>query len=648
MNALTKTLTWTTAMLLVSCQTLATSSGYSIGLNFGADEWYSGDPEVASNAGTLAPSAVAGVDAVKQANWNNLTLATGSAGSLIADNQGVAAATSATVDWTCPNTWASTGRGEDNNGFPTNSPDFVLMTGYLDTGDPTTTTVTISGLPSQLTSGYDVYVYLLGGTGGDRGGGYRITDLLGSPLKDYLIGDGAVNPTNFVRDLGLTHNDKGDYLVFRGLTAGDIIVEATTEAPYGMVRAPINAIQLVAAARDTTAPTVPPVMFAAAGAHFVDLRWDPATDNSGAVYYYEIDRGGTVVGTTTTTNFQDTSVAPGTPYTYRVRAVDDSYNASAYSTAVPVTTQTEVQGTGYLKFEAWTGMPDGTAVSLLTDWIAAGNPPSFVSYTPAFSSRPVYPDDTHEQYGAIISGWLTPTEGGNYTFFVGSDDASQLWVSTDATTNNLQLVAEETDCCDAFQEPGALNDDGITSPTSTAIPLVAGQRYFVQLLYKEGASGDYGQVAWRHANDTTPAGALTPIPSPYLSTLVDTTGASVAIATQPANATAFEGTTATFSVTATFTSPYVTAPAYQWYRNGQLIPSAAAASYTTPDVSLTADQGAKFMCSVSVPGASVTSAEATLTVTEDTTAPTVRAPVFNSTELPDPDAPVTATPPEML
>ena len=57
------------------------------------------------------------------------------------------------------------------------------MIGYLDTGDPSTTQVTITGLPTQLTSGYDVYVYMLGGTGGNRGGGYRITDTSGTGMK---------------------------------------------------------------------------------------------------------------------------------------------------------------------------------------------------------------------------------------------------------------------------------------------------------------------------------------------------------------------------------------------------------------------------------------------------------------------------------
>ncbi|MCC7374422.1 MAG: Ig-like domain-containing protein [Verrucomicrobiales bacterium] len=617
MKSLTRTVVCLAAPTLLACQALATGTGYSLGLNFGADE-----PN-AAGTGRVPVSSVAGVDAVKQANWNNLEQLSGNATALVADNAGTPATTSAAVDWSCANTWASTGRGEENNGFTPGTPDHALMIGYLDTGDPTTTTVNISGLPSQLTSGYDVYVYLLGGSGGNRGGGYRILDASGNVLRDYLVGDGAVNPSTWVRDLGLNHADKGNYVVFRGLTASSIIVEATTEAPNGMVRAPINAIQLVAATRDTTAPSVPANLSSAlVGANLVNLKWDAATDNSGAVHHYEIDRGGTIIGKTSGTTFEDRSVSPSTGYSYKVKAVDDSLNASALSGALAVTTVGEVEKTGQVKFEAWTGMDAGTAVSLLTDWIDAGNKPTLVSYTTSLDSRPVYPDDTHEQYGAILSGWLTPKVGGAYTFFLRSDDASELWLSTTDKAADLVKIAEQTGCCNAFTEPDTANP-GTPAYTSLPVTLAANTKYWIQLIYKEGGGGDYGQVAWRLAGDTTAASALAPITGSYLSSLVDATGASINITQQPQAVSVPEGTTTTFSVASTFTSPYALAASYQWYRNDQVIQGAIEATYTTPELSITGDNGAKFKCVASVPGASVTSTEAVLTVVKDTVAPKI-------------------------
>src|SRR5215831_10136209 len=78
----------------------------------------------------------------------------------------------------------------------------------------------------------------------------------------------------------------------------------------------------------------------------------------------------------------------------------------------------QVETPGFLKFEYWVGMDNGTAVSLLTDYIAAGNTNSILSYASSFDSRTVFPDDSHEQYGAILSGWLNPTVSSDYTFFL--------------------------------------------------------------------------------------------------------------------------------------------------------------------------------------------------------------------------------------
>ena len=82
------------------------------------------------------------------------------------------------------------------------------------------------------------------------------------------------------------------------------------------------------------------------------------------------------------------------------------------------------------------------------------------------------------------------------------------------------------------------------------------------------------------------------------------------IFTQPQNASVFEGQTATFSVDATG------APlSYQWLRNGVPIPGATAASYTTPALTIAADNGATYSVVITngVPG-TATSANATLTV----------------------------------
>jgi len=82
------------------------------------------------------------------------------------------------------------------------------------------------------------------------------------------------------------------------------------------------------------------------------------------------------------------------------------------------------------------------------------------------------------------------------------------------------------------------------------------------------------------------------------------------ISTQPGNVSIVSGNTATFTVSAGGTAPLT----YQWQKNGTAVMGATAASYTTPAESVS-DTGAKFAVVVTNYSGSVTSANATLSVT---------------------------------
>ncbi len=245
---------------------------YSIGVNFTDD----------NRDGSLGQADVAGTDLTAQPHWNNaLGVTTPAAGplALVGDEGGVAKATTATVEWSgSGNTWASTGRGEENN--PLTGPDHLLMSGFLDTSGDSTTKIAIKGLGAKLTSGkYDVVVYALGGVAGGRGGAYRVTDADGKVLKDYVLTLSAENPKTLERvPVGpkFTPGDPstygtGSYIVFSGLSASSIIIEGTTQnvdpadpstpdlGVGGTQRAPINAVQLVAPTGLFDVKTVPTI-----------------------------------------------------------------------------------------------------------------------------------------------------------------------------------------------------------------------------------------------------------------------------------------------------------------------------------------------------------------------------------------------------
>jgi hypothetical protein len=303
-----------------------------------------------------------------------------------------------------------------------------------------------------------------------------------------------------------------------------------------------------------------------------------------------------------------------------------------------------VETPGFLKYQCW--FPPIRDASMVGTGIATfladpnyPNTPDMTSYAGGWNTRSVFPDDTHEQYGARLDGWITPTVTGDYNFYIRSDDSSQLYVSTDSTEASLQLVAEELNCCNPFMEPGVGQQT-----TMAPIHLDAGQKYAVQVLLKEGTGGDFVQVAWQEVGGTNAAASLVPLTSTVLSSMADPAGASLTITQQPADVSTPENAPVTFTVAATAVTPYgqytaggtpalgAAAPLgtkaqiatfYQWFTNGVEVTGANDTNFTIAWPKKAQDNGKKVKCYVAVPGIPLYSREATLTVTTDSTAPTV-------------------------
>ena len=133
---------------------------------------------------------------------------------------------------------------------------------------------------------------------------------------------------------------------------------------------------------------------------------------------------------------------------------------------------------------------------------------------------PALTNADNNTYGARLRAWLTPEQSGDYEFFIRADDQGELRVSTDDKFDNFNDVdfvlnnlpeAADTTAGDTFQETG------IDASVSLPVSLVAGRKYALQVIWKEGNGGDYVQVAWRRVGDPTPADQLQPIPSRLLS-----------------------------------------------------------------------------------------------------------------------------------
>ncbi len=496
----------------------------TVGIAFGRDD--------NGNGGPLAATAVAG--AVPQANWNNVNGAAGSAaaGSIMADAAGAATPTTISVEWSSPNTWASTGRGEENNGFPAGSADRDLLKGYLDSNDSTSySMVTVSGIPPEFTSGgYDVLVYHVGGVAG-RGGAYTING-------ETKFGTDGANTNPHKEDPGVNVNDTGTYTRFRGQFGSSFTVRGSANAaefPAGSVnfRAPINAIQIV---RNT----------------------DP---NAGLVRGYLTKRRYDNIGGSVN--------------------IADLLNNPKY-----INDQADVN-------------------CLRTD----------------FSANDA---DECDNCGIVVRGFFIPTASGPHTFYISADDGAALFLSTDDTAANKVQIATEPVWTGRRDYRGEAAGGGRGEPpinTSAPINLLAGVKYYIEGAVKEGGGGDNLDVAVQGPGDAEVQDGDRPIFGSRIATMVDLTGSSLAITTQPNALTRVsEGNTFSVSVASAATSPLCGAKAlYQWQRKEAggtsfvNIPGANSADFSIA-VATPADHLAAFRCEVSFLGIQRVSSEAILEV----------------------------------
>lgn len=101
------------------------------------------------------------------------------------------------------------------------------------------------------------------------------------------------------------------------------------------------------------------------------------------------------------------------------------------------------------------------------------------------------PNRWDDNYGSRISGVLYPPTTGDYSFLISGDDFSELWLSTDTSEDNKQLIAEVP----GWSAPRIWTK--YPQQRSVSIRLQEGQAYYIEALHKEGLHGDNIAVAWQ-------------------------------------------------------------------------------------------------------------------------------------------------------
>jgi Big-like domain-containing protein/calcineurin-like phosphoesterase family protein len=101
-------------------------------------------------------------------------------------------------------------------------------------------------------------------------------------------------------------------------------------------------VSVIVSNPDTMPPTAPGNLTATAPLpNRVVLNWTASSDDFG-VASYEVSRGGSPIGSTSSTSYTDSTVSGGSTYLYVVRALDAAGNKSGPSNTATVTTPTSV------------------------------------------------------------------------------------------------------------------------------------------------------------------------------------------------------------------------------------------------------------------------------------------------------------------
>ena len=378
--------------------------------------------------------------------------------------------------------------------------------------------------------------------------------------------------------------------------------QAIASNSFGMVTSVVAQLTVVA---DTNPPTIIATRSKWTMTN-IFLTFSEPVDKLSAedVLNYNIDNGlsidsVTLDGTGTNLTIRTTPQTPGTLYTVTVSGVTDvaeTPNIIAEGTTVSFTAF--VESRGFLVSEIFTGMAAGNAISLLTSFSNYPHSPNISGYVNISSNPPAI----GEQYGGRLVGSLIPPTDGSYTFYIRGDDDTELRL-------NGAVVASRAGANGTFLQ---------SNPQT--VPLIGGQAYVVEALWKEGTGGDYMQFAWATPWNTN----IHAIAGSYFQTYAPGEGVSVNITSQPVGSAVEENRSATFSVAASST-PVNALRSYQWQKGDgaggftNALGAQYGATFTTDLLQYPDDDGSQWRVIVYVPGGSATSDVATVTVSDDVT-----------------------------
>jgi ELWxxDGT repeat protein len=273
--------------------------------------------------------------------------------------------------------------------------------------------------------------------------------------------------------------------------------------PDGTLERPIPGTRLIPF-NDNKLPTVsitsPPHLQTFHAPATVEIRAD-ATDEDGMIVKVEFYNNNIKLGEDLFAPYSFTW--NNVPEGFHLVVVKATDNHGEFSTA---SRYVIVKGCAFGKItqEVWHGVYGASVAD-----IPLNSPPNTTNDLTLFEG----PSNVGVHYASRIRGYVCAPLSGNYTFYIASNDHSELWLSTDDNAANKIKVAHVTGAT------GIRQWNKYSSQRSVPLWLDKDKRYYIEALHKQGVGTDNIAVGW-----TLPDGRdERPIPGTRLSPFVSGT-----------------------------------------------------------------------------------------------------------------------------
>ena len=170
---------------------------------------------------------------------------------------------------------------------------------------------------------------------------------------------------------------------------------------------------------------------------------------------------------------------------------------SATITQTPTNTSTVAScaGSGSILREHWDGISGGLVDDLLSASAYPDNPDSFTYETN------MYYTGGGDSFGERWRGYLCPPFDGEYTIYLASDNQAKVYLSSDASPANMNLIAYIPDDVNSYNPNVSEDTDFYDYPEqSTTLNLMGGTLYYIEAYWKENIGGQFFNVAWTMPN----------------------------------------------------------------------------------------------------------------------------------------------------